>query len=54
MHMKSAMKSVRLRLFRANCRSDRQFAAERVRSPATNGRFPVSALVAEAKPFDDR
>jgi hypothetical protein len=47
------MKSGRLRLFRANCRSDRQFAAERAQSPATKGRFPVSALVVEAKPFDD-
>jgi hypothetical protein len=53
MHMKSAMKSARLRLFRANCRSDRQFDAKPAPSPQAGGRPPVSALVAEGEAFDD-
>jgi hypothetical protein len=53
MHMKSALKSVRLRLFRANCRSDRQFDAKPAPSPPAGGRPPLSALVAEGEAFDD-
>jgi hypothetical protein len=53
MHRKSALKSARMRLFRANCRSDRQFDAKPAQSPPAGGRPPVSALVAEGEAFDD-
>ena len=53
MHMQSALKSVQLRLFRANCRSDRQFDAKPAPSPPAGGRPPLSALVAEGEAFDD-
>jgi hypothetical protein len=53
MHMQSALKSVQLRLFRANCRSDRQFDAKPAPSPQTGGRPPLSVLVAEGGAFDD-
>jgi len=53
MHMKSALESVRLRLFRANCRSDRQFEAKPAPLPQAGGRPPLSALVGEGKAFDD-
>jgi hypothetical protein len=51
--MKSALKSVRLRLFRANCRTDRQFDAKPAQSLPAGGRPPISALVAEGEAFDD-
>jgi hypothetical protein len=54
MHMKSAMKSVRLRLFWANCRSDRQLEPELARSPPMGGCSLVNALVVEGSSFDDR
>jgi hypothetical protein len=53
MHRKSALKSARMRLFRANCRSDRQLDSEAAPSPPTGGRPTVSALVAEREAFDD-
>jgi len=47
------MKSARLRLFRVNCRSERQFDAEPARPPLTGGHPPFDALVAEGEAFDD-
>jgi len=54
MHMKSALKSAPLRLFGANCRSDRQFEAKFARSRLMGGCSSVGPLVAEGKAFDDR
>jgi hypothetical protein len=53
MHMKLALKSARLRLFRANCRSDWQFEAELASRRQMGGRSPFGALVAVSKAFDD-
>jgi len=53
MHTKSALQSIRLLIFRANCRSDRQFDAKPAPLLAAGGRPPVSALVAEGEAFDD-
>jgi len=53
MHRKSALKTARMRLFRANCRSDRPLDPEAAPSPPTGGRPTVSALVAEGEAFDD-
>jgi hypothetical protein len=50
MHMKSALKSARLRLFRANCRSDRQPEADALSVTPSS---LVGALVAGGEAFDD-